>query len=405
LKILAVAGPFPAVSETFVLDQLRGLHRAGHEVIVAAGRLPPDSEVATDLPDLPIYYRRPPPSVANVRWLGAAVTAMRVLLRRPREGWRFLGESERSRGERRFNAEALAPVLRAGDVDIVHCHFGWFGAQMAHLRTRFELPGRLVTSFHGADVSAYVCSEGTEVYEELFATGDLFLPVSHRWARRLIELGAPPERVRVHHMGVDTARFASRDGGFAAAEVLRLLSVGRLVEKKGFTDAVRAASQLRDRGVPLTYTIVGEGPEREFIEGEVRRHQLEDVVRLRGALSRSAVREELYAHDVLLAPSTTARDGDEEGIPVILMEAMATAMPVVTTRHSGIPELVEHEVGGLLAEERDVDGLAEALQRIHDDRELGERLGRNGRRRVQEDFDVHVLNDRLERQFTDLIET
>jgi len=403
LDIVALVGDFPALSKTFVVDQLIGLRRAGHRVRLIAD--PPIGDGASELHselDGMLYYRnapdRPLPGTL-LRFVGAVRRALQCSVGGTVAVLRM---TDLPRYRRLQLLELLVAVAELGDADVYHCHFGPLGVELARVREALGFRGSLVTAFHGYDISSYLRRFGDGAFDHLLETGELFLPISDHWSRRLVELGAPAQRVRVHHMGVDSALFRVSpprvyDG------ILRVLSIGRLVEKKGFDDGLRAVARLQERGGEVVYTIVGEGPERERLETLVAELGLHDVVEITGALPRERVRTLLQAQDLLLCPSVTASSGDSEGIPVVLMEAMASSVPVVATEHSGIPELVRDGWSGLLAPEHDYEALADHLKRLADDRELALRLAVNGRRAIEQSFDVRRLVADLEAQLVELV--
>jgi glycosyltransferase involved in cell wall biosynthesis len=165
---------------------------------------------------------------------------------------------------------------------------------------------------------------------------------------------------------------------------LTILNVGRLAPVKGQVILVRATAALRERGYAVRTVLVGEGPARSFIEREVGALGLTDRVTLMGAVGQDEIRAVYAAADAFCLPSFA------EGLPVVLMEAMAMALPVVTTPIAGIPELVRHDVEGLLVRPGRVDELAEALRRVAGDRELRARLGAAGQARVTAEYDVRA---------------
>jgi colanic acid/amylovoran biosynthesis glycosyltransferase len=178
-----------------------------------------------------------------------------------------------------------------------------------------------------------------------------------------------------------------------------LLTVGRLVEKKGIEFGLRAVARLIQEYPKLDYTIIGEGPERDSLTTLVRELGIGNHVNFVGAKTRETVAAMMRNAHILLAPSVSARSGDEEGIPLVLMEALASGLPVVSTAHAGIPELVTHGVSGLLAPERDPEALAEHVKFLitHE----GERrsMAVAGRRAVENGFDVDKLNAQLLAQY------
>jgi len=283
---------------------------------------------------------------------------------------------------------------------VVHCHFGTVGRVGAYLREIGALRGRLVTTFHGVDLSASLRGDPS-IYDHLLRHGDLFLPISDVWRRKLLSLGCNPDRTVVHRMGVEPGRFDFRIRQ-PADQPIKLLTVGRLIEKKGVEYGLRAVATLVRQGTKIDYAIAGDGPLREHLEQLAAELEISSSVRFLGWQDEEQVGALMVEHDMLLAPSVTDSVGDQEGIPVTIMEAMASGMPVVSTWHSGIPELVEHGAAGFLAPERDVAALAEAVQRIIDS-DLWAAMGHAGRQRVETDYDVSQLDDALERHYRALV--
>jgi colanic acid/amylovoran biosynthesis glycosyltransferase len=183
------------------------------------------------------------------------------------------------------------------------------------------------------------------------------------------------------------------------------VSVGRLVEKKGIGYVLEAVRRLREAGVAAEYEVVGDGPLRTTLEAEARRLAIGERVHFLGWQSQDQVAQALERAQVLVAPSITAGNADEEGIPNVLKEAMAVGLPVVSTATGGIPELVEHDVTGLLVPERDADTLAARLNELATHPERRAALARAGRARVERDYDIERLNDRLVMLFAGLSRT
>lgn len=408
LRIAVFVHEFPALSETFVLNQITGLMDLGHEVTILAVAPRRESRVHADVEryDLQDRVRYPDLPASHLRRI---VRAGLLLLR---HGWRHGKVLLRCLDARRYGRDATSlrlffwAVRLAGEApfDIIHCHFGPVGQLAAKLRDAGVLAGRLVTVFHGVDVSAYVRNR-PDYYRFLFARGELFLPISRAWSQRLAELGCDPERIRVHRMGVDVGRYPFRIRHYQADRPLRVLTVGRMLEKKGIEYALRAVAEVVHRGIPVEYDVVGDGPLRDRLEGLAGALGVASSVIFHGWQEQAAVAALMNDGDVLLAPSVTSADGDQEGIPVTLMEAMATGMLVISTHHSGIPELVEHEQSGLLVSERNVGALAQALMDLTRSPDAWPSMSQAARRRVAADFEVSRLNAGLNRHFESLLGT
>jgi glycosyltransferase involved in cell wall biosynthesis len=189
----------------------------------------------------------------------------------------------------------------------------------------------------------------------------------------------------IHH-GLDLDKYRPRSSSPNGHS--KILSVGRLSEKKGFVHLVRACHILRNRGYGFTCHIVGDGPQRPELESLIERFSLENTIRLHGALPHEEVIKMYHQATLFVLPCIRSKDGDMDGIPNVLPEAMALELPVVSTSISGIPELIDDQVSGLLTPPGDDDALANAIARLLDEPALRESLGRSGRQAVSERFDI-----------------
>jgi glycosyltransferase involved in cell wall biosynthesis len=307
---------------------------------------------------------------------------------------------------RRFaRDETLRPAFRANDAlrralagaRLLHAHFGEAGVAALSIRRACGLP--LVTSFHGRDVAKPAARRyGRLLYRGLFRAGAAFTVVSRHMRGQLIALGAPAERVHLIRTGVDPSEIAFVPRAPAPAGV-RLITIGRLVEKKGTRDAIEALARLRDSFPDLTLTIVGDGPLRGMLERQARRLGVAGRVRFCGALAPAQALAELMQAQICALPCVTAADGDQEGAPVVLMEALASGMPVVSTLHAGVPEIVEHGVSGYLAPEGDAAAFAALLARLLGEPERWPAMGGAGRRRIEAEFDLCAAAADLERLY------
>jgi colanic acid/amylovoran biosynthesis glycosyltransferase len=288
--------------------------------------------------------------------------------------------------------------------DIVHCHFGNHGQRLAALKASGQLPGKLIVSFHGADLSRDRQRDMHDYYRLLFAVGDLFLPISRHWANRLEFLGCPPDRILVQHMGVDTEELSRRRRPLRANAHVRVGSIGRFVEKKGHAFTIQALARLKNDRPDLTIylDLVGDGPLLGQSKDLAVHLGVAGLVTFHGALPHQAALSVMSECDLFALPSITAADGDQEGIPVVLMEAMAMRLPVVSTFHSGIPELVDHDTTGLLTAERDVEGLARHIETLATRPDLRDTFGDAGFAKVNAEFNSRKLGAVLRARYQSL---
>lgn len=401
MRIAFLLGDFPLISETFILDQITWLLDHGCEVDIYAQRLHHDRLAQPDVAAYSLMKRSSPlesPSGLSrrervgrgLRDLAVACAKNPIALARAFNPVRFGTDAFRVRSFYR-----AVPFLTRRRYDVGHCHFGPNGILGAELRSIGALKAPLLTQFHGYDASSYLRQHGRDVYKTLFRDGELFLTDSERIRQRLVELGCAASKTAVHHTGVKTEDFAFNQRTVAPDGVTRILTVGRLVGKKGIEFGIRAVARLVRQFPNVHYTIVGGGPDRAALTALCRTLQIECYVEFAGEAARDVVVTTMRNASILLAPSVVATDGDEEGIPVVLMEALASGLPVVSTRHAGIPELISHGRSGLLAEERDSEALAEHLAFLITHPAEYQAMAVEGRRTVEAEYDVGKLNTKL----------
>ncbi|EOL9797672.1 colanic acid biosynthesis glycosyltransferase WcaL [Escherichia coli] len=390
---------FPLSSETFVLNQITAFIDMGFEVEIVALQKgdTQNTHAAWTKYNLAARTRwlqdEPAGKVAKLRH--RASQTLRGIYRK--NTWQALNLKRYGAESRNLILSAICgQVATSFHADVFIAHFGPAGVTAAKLRELGVIRGKIATIFHGIDISSRdVLNHYTPEYQQLFRRGDLMLPISDLWAGRLQKMGCPREKIAVSRMGVDMTRFSPRPVK-APATPLEIISVARLTEKKGLHVAIEACRQLKEQGVAFRYRILGIGPWERRLRTLIEQYQLEDVVEMPGFKPSHEVKAMLDDADVFLLPSVTGADGDMEGIPVALMEAMAVGIPVVSTLHSGIPELVEADKSGWLVPENDARALAQRLAAFSqlDTDELAPVVKR-AREKVEHDFNQQVINREL----------
>lgn len=288
-----------------------------------------------------------------------------------------------------------SPDLSALRPRLVHAHFGRGGALALPIARILGIP--LVVTFHGGDATKethYRQRLVPRLYarrlRSLQREAALFVCVSEYVRDRLLARGFPPDKLEVVRQGVDIGP-ASRPG--EASNDARILFVGRFVDKKGVRHLIEAMRILAARGVTAGLELVGDGP-----LAAVLREAAADVagISFTGWLPNTEVRRRMRSASALCVPSVTAADGDAEGLPTVIFEAMAEGIPVVATRHAGIAEAVAHGDTGLLVAEADPFALADAIQRLIAQPDLRQRLGTAARTAALERFDAIRQSRQLE---------
>jgi glycosyltransferase involved in cell wall biosynthesis len=399
----------------FVIKPVEERERSLRHPVVDAIRARPEYLPDTSSLTLPLHLWRP----AHLRPFLPALR--RVARERPRGLLRAtaiaLGQALRNRrtfwsGPRKVNikellqAVALADrLLEAPEVCHLHAHFAhgtttitWLAAEIASLP--FSFTG------HARDIYAGELNPGGLLRRKLRAAR-FAVTCTEANRRHLLQI-APEASVHLvyHGLGADFEGLVEPEPavGIAANGRLRVLGVGRLVAKKGFDVFVEACAVLAERKVPFEALIVGQDDKHgEEVRRRIAARDLEGRVRLPGPMGQAELFREYRRASVFCLPCRVL-PGDRDGLPNVLVEAMASGVPVVTTGVSGIPELVSHEANGLLVDPDDPEALAAALLRLHDDRELAGRLARAGRATVRERFDGDALAGRLADLFRDALE-
>jgi colanic acid/amylovoran biosynthesis glycosyltransferase len=260
------------------------------------------------------------------------------------------GRSLRQKRIQRF-IEDLKP-------DLIHAHFGPSGYDMLPYRREFNIP--LVTTFYGYDMSRLPREKMWQVrYAKLFSEGDLFLVEGPHMRNKLIEIGAPEDKVQIQRIAIHTEKYPNWKPDKNKATIL---FVGRFTEKKGLIYALEAINKLKEKVTNIEFRVIGDGSERDKIYKFVTDNNMQNCVTFLGMKAHHEVIKELSEANAFIHPSVTAEDGDSEGgAPTILLEAQAIGVPIVSTYHADIPNIVSGGDGIYLCDERDVTGLVDAL--------------------------------------------
>ncbi|MBM3325002.1 MAG: glycosyltransferase family 4 protein [Calditrichaeota bacterium] len=302
----------------------------------------------------------------------------------------------------------LEDVIRQEKPDILHCHYLPDARFFLGLHRAAKIP--LVVSAYGYDTSEFhrrFLGYGKRYLASVLREADLVLAMSPDMERDLRQLGCPPEKIRIHYHGVETSEFAWPERPYERSGAMTLLVVAGLDEYKGHIYFLRALVELRRRlpGTQFRARLVGQGPLEDELKAFVGRSGLDGVVEFVGFVPRAngSVQREFREADVFAMPSVTQKNGLKEGIPGALVEAMASGLPCVGTRHAGIPFVLSDEETGLLVHERDVSGLAEALERLMTDCELRRRLGSAAARKAASEFNCSQKIRELETIYLSLL--
>jgi colanic acid/amylovoran biosynthesis glycosyltransferase len=405
-KILFFTSQFPTHSETFVVRQVESLIAKGFDVHILS-LLPGDAHISMDADTLAQLNQRRQVVLERKSGFAAKLLyrltlTLRCLMNKQiRASLNFFQHG-------RLSTSLLLPSIcsellkhnQTHDYDVIIAHFGNNAVIANKLRQMKLLSGQLFAVFHGFDISSrQLLKQYLSDYQDMFQSDTLALPVSQLWADKLKVLGCPAHKIHVHRMGIDVNKFKFSARTAIAAPPIRILSVARLTEKKGITYALDAIHELVNQGVDVHYKVIGTGPLFDTLSAQIEEKQLGNNVALAGFQNQQSIQLALEEADLFLLPSVTAANGDMEGIPVSLMEAMAKGVLCLSTFHSGIPELITDQHSGLLAPERDSHALAEAIKSLLSRTDLPH-LSANARATIE----THFNQDKLSTELAELIE-
>lgn len=355
LRILMLVQQYPLYLETFVINEIKGLCDAGHEVHILA-QYPICRDERHELEsyhlDQRTYYRELPKEIRSF--------------------------------------------------DIVYAQFSHL-APFALEQKKKCVGAKLVVNFRGGDKMLNADSAEDKKAHELFSrTIDCAIAVCESIKKRLLDLGYVADKVCVIPTGIQGTKFAFKSRVSSRNETVHIMSVGRLVEQKGFEFALRAIAQVYRKHKNIRYTIAGSGALQGYLGQLAKQLSIAHVATLVGQKNHQEIAQLLEASHIYVLPSVTARDGRCEGIPDSLKEAMMCGLPVVSTIHSGIPELVEEGKSGFLVKERDVNALADRINYLIENPHLWPAMGKEGHAMIERSHAYQLTIAQLESLFNRL---
>ncbi|MDD5259271.1 MAG: glycosyltransferase [bacterium] len=318
--------------------------------------------------------------------------------------WRWLkyGISRKYLGNNISNEEI---VLKERGVKLIHAHFGPQGYFALKLRGKTGIP--IITNFYGYDISELARQpEWVEKYKQLFDAGDLFLVEGEFMRSKLVELGCPENKAKIQRIAIplDKITYIPRKPKNKGEKVVFIFA-GRFVEKKGLIYALQAVNKVREAHNNFEFRIIGDGPLRPQIEEYIKANKLEGYVTLLGFRNYPEYIREMKQADIFVHPSVTAENGDSEGgAPTSILEAQAGGMPVISTEHADIPNIVVPGKSALLSKEKDIYALAKNMIYMLENQKLWEQMGRIGREFVEKYHNIKIEINELERKYAKVIE-
>jgi len=403
MKIAYILDAFPVLSETFIVREILELRRSKFEIPVFAladtSMSPRNRIIHPESESLRREVRYATALRNRFSRLRQVILHLLFFSRNPIKYFYLLRLCKgcTKRTFHLFRRSVLyAKLFQQEQVQHIHVHFSLHSCTLAMLISAWtSIPFSFTAHAHDIFIP-----DLAELMEEKIKRACFIVSISEYNKNHLLKKHPWVEesKIRVFHCGIDIERFSP--GIRRKNQVFKMLAVGRLTEKKGFKYLIQACELLKKKhGLAFVCDIVGDGEERLKLEEIIREADLHEEIYLRGARDQEGVRKALESTDAFVLPCVAANDGAMDGIPVVLMEAMSMEVPVITTRISGIPELVSHGAG-ILVEPEDVNGLAAASQKLASLSDLERReVGRRGRAIIESQFNLKIEVGKLAELF------
>lgn len=400
MKIVFLVSSFPSVSERFISNQIIGLINQGIEVRILSMNRARSKEYHQDIANYGLTEKTfcvGIPRNPGMRLIKMIGLVLKWLLYSPRKLRRALSQRIYNRAASTGKNLFVMDYLRQNplDCDLLHCHFGPNGVVGSFLYDIAEVPKYIVT-YHGSDINTYPLKYGRDVYSHVFATAQGITCNTTFTADKVASYGADRNKISILPVGLHMKEYPNlKHDSALSTQGIQLLTVARLAEKKGHTWTLKALAQLKDEYPILTYHVIGDGPLKEALAQEADKLGIKENVIFHGVLMKEKIMP-LYAEcDIFILSSITAANGDMEGQGLVLQEAQAVGLPVVSTLHNGIPDGVIEGKTGYLVPEKDADTLAQRLKDLIENPAQRYKMGQAGRSFVQQNYDIPVLSRQL----------
>jgi len=386
---------FPALSETFILNQVVGLLEKHLPLRILSLRSPDMTQVH---PDFYSYNCQNIVETVNIpdnkflRLFKGILLFLKLVFCCPYKTIKSLNTKRYRTAATSLKNLYLLNHLRKEKIDLLQAHFGPNGLVAAFLKDVGIIQSFIVT-FHGSDINSYPSRYGNDVYQTLYREANVITANTRFTADKVIRNGADHQKIRIIPVGLSCEDYPVRANEPSRTEGWNFVTVGRLVEKKGHIWMVKALEILKgSQKDPFTWHIVGDGPLRGDIESLASELGLLDNIVFHGNRNAEEVRQHLQDAHIFILPSATSKDGDMEGQGLVLQEAQAMGVPVLSTLHNGIPDGVLDGESGILVPEKDAESLAKALIQLMTNHDLRASMGKVGAAFVRNHYDIPLLS-------------
>jgi len=398
-KIVFRTKNFPAISETFVLGQIAMAIRMGFEVVILVDNK--GGINSTSQPNLLEAYGL----------LDKTYEILPIKIKTKQERLKLLIQTffkigfkglslfnSVKYGKGALNGNAYIEYGRyykfLKDADAIHVLFGNAYKPLAKFKKAGLLKSKLITTFLGYDVHFTNDTHKQQInfYKNLFEIGDVFTTITPYIGNQLLALYCPEDRLKILHLPIDVDFFVPKQNPSSSTnDCIELLSVGRLIGWKGHRLGILAVHELLQKGYPIRYTIIGEGPERHSLEALITKLGLKQQIQLLGAKTQDEIRQQMQHSDIFLMTSYYDETGRRETQGVVTGEAQACGLPVVAFNSGGVPYTLKDGQTGFLCEEANYKAMAQKIEILINDVELREQMGNQAVDFIRQNFSLEVL--------------
>ncbi|MCF6212377.1 MAG: glycosyltransferase [Gammaproteobacteria bacterium] len=381
-RIGYVVKRYPRYSETFIVNEILAHEKAGLSVDIFALRRPIDTHFQDTIASVraPVTYLSAPNVLSAGEFWEELMTAMKSL-----PGWVSGLDAARDETARDvYQAALLALQARENGIEHLHAHFATSATTVARLAALF---GRLTYSFTAHAKDIFHESVKHEDLQKNIQDATSVITVSDYNVDFLQDkFGNSASKVQCIYNGLDLSRFPYSNPNIRSP---RIVAVGRLIEKKGFADLIAACSELQMRNIDFECQIIGGGPLQDMLNADIQQRGLQEKVRMLGPLPQREIIDSLQQAAVFAAPCVVGIDGNRDGLPTVLLEAMALGAPCISTDVTGIPEAIKHDHTGLIVPQKNVVALTQGLEHLLSHPQERTRLAQQARRLIEHTFDIH----------------
>ncbi len=396
-NIVHVVSGYPTKSETFIINQLIESIEKGYSAKIIADTIHPLSNASQ--PDLlKAYHLYKTAATYNVsvpkNKLIRIIKAFALLVRYLSYTRVFL----RTLNTEKFGAESkslklwyqAAFFMKYRSIPLFHAHFGVNGVLLAKMKEIKAIKGKIIVSFYGYDTFSTPKNRSVikSQYKLLFKYVDVLLVNSNYLRNNLSLLEAPTEKIRINHVGVDQKLFAYKER--VRGSKFRMITIGRLMKLKGQHLGLEVIKLLKQRGHEIHYTIVGDGEEMSHLKELATLLNIEEQITFYGSATQKQIVKLLYDNDLFLMTSITDETGRAEGQGLVTAEAQSTGIPAIGFHSGGIPETIDHENSGYIVEEKDVNAMTNAVEKLINDSNLLIEMGKNAHELITKKFNNKV---------------